>query len=118
MPAYGSGTFNAVDSKRNPYPAQDPIGATVDPTDDVVTLANGTIGGGFSHADDVAQFALGTPGRTDAEDGAIYVQTDVDIVADSTALLVVGTSVTAATGGTYTSPVDALAGQYLWVFVT
>ena len=125
---YGSATIAAVNNKRDTLPFQEPIGATVNSAGgaNIVTLANGTVGGGFNAVDNAiqsqpsphGQFALGTVGRTDAGKAALYVAFDVPVTAGAAAVTVAANHVTSATGGTYTSPHAAAAGQYGWVFLT
>jgi hypothetical protein len=125
---YGSATIAAVNNKRDTLPFQEPIGATVNSAGgaNIVTLANGTVGGGFNAADvplqsqpsSHGQFALGTVGRTDAGKAALYVLADVDVTAGAAAVTVAGNHITLATGGTYTCPFGVKAGQYVWVFLT
>lgn len=118
---YGSATIAGANNKRNTLPFQEPIGATVDSTGgaNIVTLANGTPGGGFNAVDDKALFALGTIGATDAGKVARYVAFDVPVTAGAAAVTVDGSwHATSASGGTYTAPLAAAAGQFGWVHIT
>ena len=118
MADYGSATINAVNNQRDSKPYQEPIGATNDVTPD--NLINGTIGGGFAAVDTNPNFTITTPGQTDGGKAAYYAVADVDIAANSTAVVLnVGTGhITAATGGTYTARSAIKTGQYGWVSLT
>lgn len=116
MPVAGSATINAVNSQRHAVPVQDPIGDSTGYQDS--SLRNGCIGGGFSVADDAANFALETPGYSADAKAALYVEADVDILAGNTVVTVAAGHITAATGGTYTAPVAIATGQFGWVHLT
>jgi hypothetical protein len=73
MPAYGSGTIAAVNSKRSGVPAQDPIGATNNLSSYVNRIANGTIGSSeVAISQTPERLADGTPGYNTAEAGYTY----------------------------------------------
>lgn len=120
MPELGSATINAVDNQRHAEPYQEPIGADTADTHPSV-LANGTIGGGFNAVDGAANFTLETPGVSNEGAGTIdslYVVADVPVTAGAAAVTVAAGHITAATGGTYTSPKALKAGEYGWVYLT
>jgi hypothetical protein len=117
----GSATVNAVNNKRNNHPYQEPIGATTGDMDN--SLINGCIGGGFAAVDSIENFALNTQGvSTFSPTGGVdslYVLAMVDVPA-GTADAVVGPDgkISAATGGSYTVPLDVKAGEYCWAYLT
>ena len=122
MTQYASATINNVNNQRDSLPFQEPIGATNDITG--VILANGNIGTGFNRVDlpasalPIPPMELATPGYTDVGKAALYVQSDVIVTAGATAVTVAAGHITAATGGTYTSPNALAAGERGWVFLT